>query len=409
MKRLLLVNTTINTRAPGTIAEQIGRLAGRDGYEVLAAHGILHNRSQLQTIKIGNRFDHCSHALLTRISDRHGYGSAKATSGLIKRASYFQPDIINLHNVHGYYLNVPMLFEWLARLDKPVVWTLHDSWAFTGHCASPLAANCDNYLSGCVSCPDLRQYPATWGTGRSARNYSDKKALFTALNKLTIVVPSQWLANTVAKSFLGAFPILVIPNGIDTDVFSPVAHTPVANMVENLKATGKTVYLAVASKWSGLKGFHFLPEISHRLRPDEQLLVAGVDRRQSKWLSSRFNNITTIERADNPFELASLYAAADVTITPTLADNFPSVHLESLACGTPVATFASGGAGEALDAATGISVPTGDCKALLDAARRLATLDREKMRQSCRTRAVTHFRSSDCFGHYIELFNSLTL
>ena len=162
-----------------------------------------------------------SHVLKSRIFDRSAFGSTAATKRLIKYIEEYDPDIIHLHSLLGYYINVKVLFEYLSKAGKPVVWTQHDCWAITGHCIHFVNVGCDKWKEGCHHCPQKNTYPPSMVVDNSKRNYREKKELFTSVPNMTLVTPSKWLAGFMEQSFLSKYPIKVIPNGINLGLYKP--------------------------------------------------------------------------------------------------------------------------------------------------------------------------------------------
>ena len=197
--KLIQINTIASAFSTGRIAEQIGKLMQSRDWESYLAYGRFANASSNRLIKIGNRFDQALHLLESRLFDRHGLSSKIATKRLIEKIKQIDPDVIHLHNIHGYYLNYPILFDYLSQAGKPVVWTLHDCWAFTGHCSHFATANCYRWKSGCFTCPLKGIYPRSIGLDRSRENYADKRYYFNKVKNLTIVTVSQWLKQLIQQ------------------------------------------------------------------------------------------------------------------------------------------------------------------------------------------------------------------
>ena len=388
--KLLLVNTAINSTSTGRIAEEIGRCAQKSGYEVFAGYGFKNNGSALKAIKIGSKTDHYLHALLTRLTDRHGFGSAGATKEFIRQLNIINPDIINLHNIHGYYLNIPLMADWLKRHNRPVVWTFHDCWPFTGHCAYFDAVGCDRWTTGCHDCPNRLAYPSARFHDNSRKNFIQKKELFNSIPQLTVVVPCQWMADNVSRSFLNGKRTVVIYNGVNTDIFRPASADSSRQLKRSLQLEGKRVILGVASVWDKRKGLDDFKKMASLLHPDERIVLIGLDRKQ---IASLPDNIIGISRTENTARLAEFYSMADTFVNPTYVDNFPTTNIEALACGTP-----------AVSPTTGAVVAKGDVAGAIGNARRLWA---ENPVDHCRRRAVTNFDSRDRFNAYTNLFNEL--
>lgn len=401
MTKLLLINASINSTSTGRIAEEIGQQAMYDGFDVVAGYGFVNNNSSLQTIKIGDKFDHYLHAIKTRILDEHGFGSRNATKTFIKEFQSSSIDIVNLHNVHGYYLNVELLAEFLRKIDKPVVWTFHDCWPITGHCSYFDAVNCERWKTGCYGCPNKHGYPTSKFIDNSKRNFELKKELFRSIPNLTIVAPCNWMANIVKQSFLDDKDVRVIYNGVNTDVFKPASTNKIYELKQTLGLQGKRIILGVASVWDKRKGLEDFKRVSASLREDEQIVLIGLNEEQKRSLPE---NITAFSRTENVAQLAAFYSMADVFVNPTYVDNFPTTNIEALSCGTPVVTYNTGGSPEAVDENTGEVVEKGNINALLLAIRNLYDMNNT---QQCRERAIMYFDSRNRFTDYINLFKEL--
>ena len=390
---LLQINVTANWGSTGKIAEQIGQCAIVHGWDSYIAYGRWYNPSQSHLIKIGDKLNMYQHYAEQRIFDNEGLCSRRATKEFIKRIDEIKPNVIQLHNIHDHYLNYRLLFEYLNKTDIKVVWTFHDCWAFTGHCFHFITKGCERWKSGCFDCPLQHEYPKTL-FDRSRKNYTMKKNLFGANNNLTIIACSEWIANFVRQSFLKDKPIRVINNGVDLNVFKDS---------ESLGTNKKSFHvLAVSNVWNKDKGFDDILKLREILSNEYEITIVGVAKQQ---LNSLPQGIVGIERTQNVHELVALYSKADVFINPTYADNFPTVNLEALACGTPVITYRTGGSPEALDENTGVVVEQGDLNGLVEAIRMMK--DNPLSSSDCRKRAEDYFERDKCFEKYIDLYNGL--
>ena len=222
--KVLQINSVCGIGSTGRIATDINNILIEQGHESYIAYGRDLPRNCGTSIRIGTKCDNYTHGVLTRVFDKHGFGSRKATQDFIKEVKKLDPDIIHLHNIHGYYINIEILFDYLKEAYKPVIWTLHDCWAFTGHCSYFDYIGCTRWETQCYSCPGKRSYPASAFLDNSKMNYSRKKAIFTGIKNLTIVTPSKWLAGLVKQSYLKKYPVKVINNGIDLEVFRPIKN-----------------------------------------------------------------------------------------------------------------------------------------------------------------------------------------
>ena len=327
--KVLQINTVCGTGSTGRIATDMYDILKENGHECCIAYGRGDAPAGYNTIKIGNKYDIYYHALMNRITDKHGFYSGAATKKFIKQVEEYNPDVIHIHNIHGYYINIEILFNYLKQSNKPVIWTLHDCWSFTGHCAYFTYVGCDKWKLGCYDCPQLDTYPSSKVFDNSKENYQNKRRLFTGVSNLTIVTPSQWLAGLVKESYLGEYPIQVINNGIDLDVFKPTE----SDFRKQYGLENKHVILGVANIWDKRKGLDDFIELSKQLDDEKQAIVlVGLSDKQLKTLPK---NIIGIKRTNSTKELAEIYTAADVFFNPSKEETFGLVTIEAMACGTP--------------------------------------------------------------------------
>lgn len=405
MKKLLQINPTVRENtSTGKIMREIGERAISAGWESYIAYsgardGVPQHGSRL--VPVGNRLDLLLHFLATRLFDAHGLASKRATRRLIARIREIDPDIIHIHNVHGYFLNYPELCAYLAASGKPVIWTVHDCWLYTGHCYYYTSAGCDRWQTECHDCPCKTRFPASYGLDRSRRNYRLKKQCFTSLPDFTLVVVSDWIKSEIAKSFLADVPCLTIHNGINTNVFAPPLK---AGIPDGFNIKAPVYYLAVASIWLPEKGLADLVSLAGMLCPDEQLVMIGKMSDSGKRTIPE--GVVTIERTSDPQTLARLYGGATAFVNPTWQDNYPTVNLESISCGTPVVTYRTGGSVESVTPETGYIVEQGDVKGLYGCLQEIRKQDREAWRSSCREYALMHFDKSTALNEYMKLYES---
>lgn len=349
--KVLMINVVCGIRSTGRICTDLATALEAQGHEVKIAYGRENVPEQFQkyAVRIGTDLDVKLHGVKARLLDGAGFGSKRATEKFIEWVKEYDPDVIHLHNIHGYYINVEVLFNYLKERRKKVIWTLHDCWAFTGHCVYFDFVGCDKWKTGCEHCPQKSEYPARIGPDMSRRNYAKKRELFTGISNLTLVTPSQWLADLISESYMKEYPTKVIRNGVDTKVFKPSD----SNVKESYNCQNKKIILGVAAVWDKRKGLDSFIELSQMLDDSYQIILVGLSKEQIEKLPK---NIIGIERTNNVEELAELYTAADVFVNPTLEDNYPTTNLEAIACGTPVVTFDTGGSPESAKM-YGVSVP----------------------------------------------------
>ena len=408
MKTLLQINPVLRVNtSTGRIMQEIGELAMQHGWRSCIAYskgrdGI--KSCQSEVIPVGNKWSTIWHGLETRLFDRHGLASNEATRLFVKQIQELKPDVIHIHNIHGYFLNYQILFDFLAKSNIPVIWTVHDCWLYTGHCYYYSYAGCNKWQTGCGHCPQKKEFPASWLIDRSHQNYEDKKQAFTSLpqDQLTIVPVSEWIREEMQHSFFRNNQSHVIHNGINTNIFN--IYNP-EQVKQKYGLNGKHILLGVASIWSREKGFDDCIQMDDFLHPDEMLVLVGVRPEQQKKLKK---NMLGIPRTENIHQLAELYAAADAFINPTWQDNYPTVNLEAIACGTPVVTYRTGGSIEAITDQTGFIVPQGNVKEMLEAARLISQRGKAYYQQPCRTYALENFRKEDRYQDYLDLYDKLT-
>lgn len=403
MPTLLQINTVVNSGSHGRIAEEIGQLALAKGWNSYIAYGRNDRPSQSQLIKIGNDVDIKMHGIKTRLLDRHGFGSEKATIKLVERIKEIKPDVIHLHNIHGYYINIQILFKYLASASIPVVWTLHDCWSFTGHCSHFDFVGCSKWKTGCYSCPQKKEYPASLAFDNSKSNYLNKLKLFTSVKNLTIVPVSNWLANLVKESFLKNHSLQLIYNGVNLKTFYP-RYDKLINHKLGIENNFKI--LGVASSWSSRKGMNDFIRLSRIINPDCVIILVGLNEKQLKRLPS---NIIGISKTENVEQLAEIYSAADLFLNLTYEDNFPTTNLESLACGTPILTYNTGGSIEAVSPDTGFVVKKGDLDAVLEAIRLVKEKGKSTYTIACSERAVNLYNKDNRYIEYLNLYETLLL
>lgn len=330
--RVLMINSVCGIRSTGRICTDLAQQLEQDGHEVKIAYGRVEDvpeKFKKYAVRIGSDKDLKLHAIRTRVLDEHGFGSKKATRAFLKWAEEYDPDLLWLHNIHGYYINIEMLFDWIkSRPQMKVKWTLHDCWAFTGHCAYFTMAHCEKWKTGCANCPQKDRYPASVLKDNSKQNYARKKAAFTGVHDMTLITPSQWLANLVKRSFLGEYPIEVHYNTIDTNIFQP---TP-SDFRKRYGLEHKKILLGVASTWDDRKGLDDFFRLADMLDDSYRIVLVGLSDAQMKMCKP---NMLGIQQTNNPQELAAIYTAADVFVNPSKEETFGLTTVEAQACGTP--------------------------------------------------------------------------
>lgn len=373
----------------GKIAEDINTVAIRNGWKTYTAWGRFAKPSVSQQIRVGSTFNTYMHYAAHKFLDFEGLVSKRATRKLIKQIEEIRPDIIHLHVIHDHYLNYPLLFEFLSKIDVPVVWTQHDCWAFTGGCMYYDMLECNKWKTVCKDCPEHRAL----FNDTTERQFNLKRELFSKVKNLTIVPVSYWLRDSLLESYLKDYPIVTIHNGIDVAQFKPMCDKP---------ADGKFRIIGVASVWAKRKGLEDFIRLRSMLPDNYTITLVGLTDAQISKLPA---GIKGLKRTTEIRELAQLYSESDVFVNPTYSDNFPTTNIEALACGIPVITYKTGGSPEAISEKTGIVIEQGDVEALADAIRHMK--EHPLLAEDCRKQAEEHYDKDKCFEKYIQLYESL--
>lgn len=404
--KIAIINMT-HKGSTGKIMLQIAQTARDEGYVAKTYSPMLFNRIVKQThLDDENHFTWGSlpegafHYYVGTLLGLNGCFSYFGTRELIKDLKRFRPDVVHLNNLHNFTVNLPLLFRYLKKSKVKVVWTLHDCWSFTGHCPHFAMAGCDKWKKGCYNCPQLSSYPKSM-IDTSKVMYHLKKRWFTGIDNMTIVTPSQWLADLVKQSYLKEYPVTVINNGIDLNIFKPQESNfrKKYNIPE-----GKNILLGVALGWSEKKGIDVFTELDKRLDKEKyQIVLVGTDNATDTLLSDR---IISIHQTQNQQELAEIYSVADLFVNPTREETYPTVNMESIACGTPVLTFRTGGSPEIVDKTCGSVVDCDDVDAMVSEIVRIC----EKSPYSSESCAAGSkmLDMNDRFKEYVKLYENCT-
>ena len=396
-KMKIIEINSCNFGSTGNIMLNIANIAQKEGNEVYVSYPDSNSNRKKQAdsdILIGTRLTRNIHLQIAKLTGFNGCFSVFATWHFLKKVNKIKPDIIHLHNLHNCYINLPMLFKYIKRHDIKTVWTLHDCWAFTGQCPHFVMAKCDKWKDGCYSCEQYKKYPQS-DVDRTKTMYKLKKKWFTGIRNMIIVTPSQWLADLVKRSFLSNYTVKVINNGIDLSVFKPTESA----FREKYDLQNKYMVLGVAAPWGERKGLDVFTELSKRLDDRYRIVLVGLSKEQKENLPL---NIIGLERTANQTELAEIYTAADVFANPTREDNFPTVNIEALACGTPVITFNTGGSAEMLDKNCGSYVNCDDIDTFEREIRNVCE-NKSYSRENCLKRAE-QFDMNNKFEEYVKVY-----
>lgn len=363
MKKLVLINSSCGVGSTGKICTSIAEEYEEKGWEARVAYGrvdYVPDEYKKYAIRIGSRIDTIAHAIYTRITDKHGFSSRRATKIFLKWLSDYQPDLLWLHNIHGYYINIEMLFDWIKKQKNlEVKWTLHDCWTFTGHCAHFTMVKCGRWRNGCYNCMQKRCYPASFLFDKCNWNYKEKKRIFCGVKNMSLITPSEWLANLVKQSFLRDYPVSVAYNTINREIFRPIQ----SDIKERLNIADKFLILGVAYIWDKRKGYDDLLALSEMLDERFRLVLVGLTEKQTKDLPS---NVIAIKRTTDQEELAKIYSAADFFVNPSVEETFGMTTVEAIACGTQAIVYSDTACEEIAQKYGGIVVQNGNVRAIYE-------------------------------------------
>lgn len=394
--KIYQVNVVCSVGSTGRIAADISQYVGQKGDQCRIAYGRGTAEDGIDAIRIETKYGSIFHAVMTRFTDRHGLYSKHATRRLIEDMRQYEPDIIHLHNIHGYYLNYELLFAFLKEYNKPVVWTLHDCWAFTGHCAHFDAVGCEKWKSKCENCCQIREYPASLFRDASAENYVRKQQAFCGVEKLQIITVSDWLKRMVQSSYLSGYQVRTIYNGIDLQVMKP-CHTKLRN---SYQLEDKKVILGVASVWNEKKGLVIFRELANRLQGNCQIVMIGVSDKQKRELPE---NILCLDKVGYT-ELAEWYSTADIYVNGSVEETMGLTTVEAMACGTPVVVQNATAVPEVVGEGCGIVVEKGDIEGMIAAIHRISKTPEISAR--CREHAERYEKSGQ-YEQYYRLYQEL--
>ena len=395
--KIIQINSVCGIGSTGRIATDLYQVLAQKGHECCIAYGRKLAPEGIPAYRIGSDMDVSLHAAYTRITDRTAFASKKATRKLIDMIIGYNPDIIHLHNLHGYYIHLGVLFQYLNQVKKPVIWSLYDCWPFTGHCCHFDYIGCEQWRTGCRHCKQKREYPASVLFDQSKKNYQQKKSLIRGCDSLVLVSPTQWLSDLLKDSYLNQFPTYFIPSGIDLEVFRPME----SNFRECYGLSNQFIVLGVSNGFSKFKGLDYFVRLAKQLPEEYQLILIGVSKEQRH----RFpRKVILIDRTNDAAELARYYSMADVFVNPTLQETQGLTNIEALACGTGVVTFNSGGSADCIDKSCGFVVERDNFEELLQTVIQACQCPFE--RKACIQKA-TDYDKNKLYDDYIELYKEV--
>jgi len=398
--KVLQINTVSGFGSTGGICIDLANALQRQGHECYIAYGQF-TTDYVNSFKVGSKLENHIHNACSRITGKQGYFTKNGTTKLIRYIESLNPDVIHLHNLHGNYLNLELLFNYLALANKPVVWTLHDCWAFTGKCSYYTDIECNKWQTHCNHCPQVKKYPPSIYFDRSSVMFEDKKKWFTSIENMTIVPVSNWLAGEVRQSFLAKYPIVPIYNWIDQTIFKPSG-------INTRKKFGidenKFIILSVGASWTANNN-KLIDSIrlSQLISDDMQIVLVG----DTKKLDSIPENIIHIPYVNSSKELAEIYSMGDVYVHMSVEDTFGKVIAEAMSCGTPVIVFNSTACPEVIGEGCGYVVEKRDIDAIFINIQVIKDNGKHYYTKNCIRHVQNNFDAKQKIDQTIQLYNSL--
>jgi glycosyltransferase involved in cell wall biosynthesis len=396
--KVVQINQVCGVGSTGRITVDLSNVMTENGIENYIFYGLGQSGYPLAR-KFGSLLNIRLHQVGTRFWGYHGFYSVFATKELINKLDKINPDVIHLHLAHGFYINIKILFEYFKKTNAKILWTLHDCWSFTGHCAHFSYVKCEQWKTECGKCKNLKSYPVSHIFDRSKNQFIKKKEIFTGVKNLEIITPCIWLKDMVEQSFLKEYPVKVINNGVDLNNFQPAE----SDLRRKLNLDGKFIILGISFSLKSTKGGKYLVMLAEKLEINKEFHIVVLGLKTDGKLPP---NITVLPKTNSIKELAEIYSMADVFVNPTLEDTFPTVNLEALACGVPVITFDTGGSAEAIDENTGIKVRQKDIAGLLDAVNTVKANGKGFYSENCRKRAEKRYSNRDRYLEYIKEYKA---
>lgn len=348
--KILFIDVNCQQGSTGKLVYDLYTECKKEGHEAAICYGRGKKIDKPDIFKFGLDIETFFHAAMTRLTGLTGCYSFFSTQRLLRFMNKFKPDVVHIHELHAYFVNIKPIVEYLKIHKIKTIWTFHCEFMYTGKCGH--SYECEKWKSHCQYCPNIREYPSSLYFDFTKNMFYHKKKLFENFNNVTIVTPSKWLANRVKQSFLKNKEIVVIHNGIDTkSIFYPRKFD---HLKARHKLTNEKIILAVAPDiMSEQKGGRLVLEIANKMKGENvKFILIGVAD-----LSEKFDdNVIALGRTENQNELAEYYSMGDIFIICSKRENFPTTCIEALSCGTPVCGFDEGGTKETAPDSFGIFV-----------------------------------------------------
>ena len=395
--RVCIINTGDNG-STGGICESLCEHLINNGDEALFIVKKITKPCSYKENCFSGKTDDLLNKISIKLSGNDCFKNKKNTDKAIRYLKEFNPEIVHIHNVHSYFLNIETIINYCFFNGIKIIWTLHDCWPFTGRCAHFDYNNCNKWVQGCHDCRFRLEYPSALLFDESKKMFKSKKQLFTQKN-IYFVVPSLWLKNQFKRSFLSEEKVLIINNGIKER--SPVLKNEIELKKQQLGITEyEKIVFSAAYPWSKQKGLEYIYKVSEVLKNERIIFIIGG---LSKKVVKK-NNIITLPKISSRKDMDLLYSLSDVFFNPTLQETSSLVNIEALLNGTPVVTFNTGGAPEIVTETTGIVVDKGDVS---QSALALLSISKDSIKiEECKKRAAV-FSNKKMLDSYYKLYLSL--
>jgi glycosyltransferase involved in cell wall biosynthesis len=397
--KILQINLVNGSKSTGRTTIELTDYLNSNGHQayVACSFGLGKDYEYQIGTSIGKRL----HSLFSRIFGNQGYYSKFSTSKLIKYIDELKPDVVHLRNLHGNYINLNILFDYISRKNLPTVITLHDTWFYTGKCCFYTEANCFKWQKECGNCPQLRRDNPSWFVDKTKSNLLDKKNWLKNIPRLAVIGVSDWITDESRKSILKSANIIYrIYNWIDLDEFQPVESF---GLRSSLGLEEQFIIIGVASKWGERKGLSSFIELSQMISDKMKIILIGK-------IEDKFtlpSNIISIPETHSKKELAQYYSLADVFITFSKEESFGKVTAEALACGTPAIVYDSTANSEIVSEECGYVVDSGNIKKVVEKIKEIELRGKKVYSDNCRKFVTKNFNKEDRIKDYLEIYNKI--
>lgn len=400
--KIVQVNAVYKKSSTGRTCEELERELQKVGHEVITACGSKTQESK-SVIRIGNDLDVKIHGILSRITGHQGYFSVMATKKFLRFLKAYKPDVVHLRNLHGNYINLPMLLKFLAKNDIATVITLHDCFFYTGKCTNYLKEKCDRWKTGCHNCPRKKLDNPSWFFDFSKRLWKQKKGYFEQIKRLAVVGVSEWTKEHAKESILKSAPIIKrVYNWIDLDLFKP--HD-VSELRKDMDLEDKFIIFCIAQKWTEEKGISVIKSIADNMPENWRIIMVG-SVPQNISLDKKVIRMGVVSDTKT---LSDYYTLADVFVTPSIQETFGKTTAEAISSGTPVVAFRSLAIPELIgdDGKCGYILDENNPKLYIDKIKSIESVGKKEFEVNCRARAEEYFDCKTNVREYEEIYKSL--